>query len=59
MSVPRKNTHLGQVQTCTIATVVVVAIHVKDLLALDGEQTGEDTFGQASTEHNDLRSDCG
>ena len=30
---------LGQVQTGTIASVVVISIHVKDLLALDTEDT--------------------
>ena len=48
-------TDLCEVQTSTIASIVVVAIHVKDLLALDRQQAREDTFGETSTEHDDLR----
>ena len=47
-------TDLCEVQTSTIASIVVVAIHVKDLLALDGEETREDTFSESSTKDDDL-----
>ena len=48
------NADLGQVQTGTVTTVVVVPVHVEDLLALDGQETGQDTFGQTGTENDDL-----
>ena len=51
----RDGTYLSQVQTGTVTAVVVVAIHVEDLLALDGEQPRQDTLGEASAEDNDLR----
>ena len=50
------NADLGQVQTGTVTTVVGVPVHVEDLLALDREQTRQDTFCQASAQHNDLLS---
>ena len=46
--------HLSEVQRCTITTIVVIPVHVKDLLALDGQETRQDTFGQASAENDDL-----
>lgn len=48
-------TDLGQVKTCTISTIVVIPVHVEDLLALDGQQSGEDTFGQTGAQDDDLR----
>ncbi len=50
----RGSADLGKVQTGTVTTIVVVPVHVEDLLALDGQETGEDTFGQTGTEHDDL-----
>ena len=46
--------HLGQVQTGTVAAVVVVSVHVEDLLALDRQQAGQDTFCETGTKHDDL-----
>ena len=40
-------TYLSQVQTRTVSTVVVVPVHVENLLSINGEQSGEDTFRQA------------
>ena len=48
------NTDLRQVQTCTVPSVVLVAIHVEHFLAFHREKTREDTFGKARTENNDL-----
>lgn len=47
-------TDLRQIQTSTVTSVVIIAIHVKDLLPLDREETREDTFGETSTEYDDL-----
>lgn len=47
--------YLSQVQAGTVSSIVVVAIHMQDLLALDGEQPRQDTLGEASAEDNDLR----
>lgn len=47
-------TDLRQIQTSTVTSVVIIAIHVKDLLSLDREETREDTFGETSTEYDDL-----
>lgn len=54
MHAPRRTAYLGQVQTRAVSSVVVIPVHVQNLLALDGEQSREDTLGQASAEHNDL-----
>lgn len=50
----RWTAYLGQVQTRAVSSIVVIPVHVQDLLALDGEQSGEDTLGQASAEHDNL-----
>lgn len=47
-------THLSQVQTSTIASIVIIPVHVKDLLAFDGQQAGENALSEASAEDNDL-----
>jgi hypothetical protein len=47
-------THLSQVETGTVTTVIIVPVHVKDLLALDGEQARQDTFGQTRAQHDNL-----
>ena len=51
----RQRSHLRQVETGAFAAVVVVAVHVEDLLALDRQEAGEDTFGKTGTENDDLR----
>ena len=51
---PWHGTDLREVQTGTVTAVVVVAVHVKDFLALDGQETRKDTFGQTGTENDDL-----
>ena len=48
-------THLSQVQTSAVASIIVIAVHVEDLLALDRQEAGEDTFGKTGTENDDLR----
>ena len=47
-------TDLCQVQTGTVASVVVVTIHMKDLFALDGQKTRQDTLCQTGTKNDDL-----
>lgn len=47
-------TNLSQVQASTVSSVIVVPIHMEDLLPLYGQQTGEDTFGETSSKHDDL-----
>lgn len=37
--VPLQTTHLGQIETRTVTTVVIIAIHVENFLPLDREQT--------------------
>jgi hypothetical protein len=39
--------HLGQVEGGTLCAVVVVAVHVQDLFALDREEARQDALGQA------------
>lgn len=46
--------YLGQVQTGTVASVVVVAVHVEDLLAFDRQKTRENALGQTSAHNNDV-----
>jgi hypothetical protein len=41
--------NLCEIQTSTISTVIIVAVHVQDLLAIYREQTREDTFGKTGT----------
>lgn len=55
---PWHGTDLREVQTGTVTAVVVVAVHVKDFLALDGQETRKDTFGQTGTENDDLTLRC-
>ena len=52
-----ERTHLSEVETGAVAAVVVIPVHVQDLLALDGQQTGQDTLRQASTKHDVLHQD--
>ena len=47
-------TDLSQVKTSTVTTIVVIAIHVENLLALDGQETGEDALREASAKNDDL-----
>ena len=51
---PWHGTDLREVQTGTVTAVVIVAIHVEDLLALDGQETGENALREASAENDDL-----
>lgn len=51
----RKVACLSQVERSRVCAVVVVTIHMEDLLALDGEQAREHTFGQTSAENDDLQ----
>lgn len=46
--------YLGQVQRSTVASVVVVAVKMKNLLALDGKQARENALGQAGAHDNDI-----
>lgn len=47
-------THLSQIQTSTVTSIVVIAIHMENLLALNRQQTRENTLRQTSTEDDDL-----
>ena len=47
-----QETYLLQVERRALATVVIVAVHVQNLLALDGENTAEDALRQARAEHD-------
>jgi hypothetical protein len=49
-----KQAYLGKVQGGGLATVVVVAVHVEDLLALNGEETREDALSEAGTKDDDV-----
>ena len=55
--VDRERTYLRKVETCAVAAVVVIPVHVQDLLALDGQQAGQDTLRQAGTKHDVLHQD--
>lgn len=46
--------YLGQVQTGRLASVIIVAVHVEDLLALDRKETREDALGQTGAHDNDV-----
>jgi hypothetical protein len=46
--------YLCQIKTCTVAAVVIIPVHVKDLFAFDGQQSRQNTFCQTGTEDNDL-----
>jgi hypothetical protein len=52
---PELAVQLGEVERGGLAAVVVVAVHVEDLLAVDGEQAGEDALGEAGAEDDGLR----
>jgi hypothetical protein len=54
--VDERSTHLGQIQRGTITTVVIVSIHMEDFLSFYRQQAGEDTFGEASSQDDHLRS---
>ena len=41
--------YLREVQAGALASVVVVPVHVKDLLALDGEQARQDALRETSS----------
>ena len=43
----KEKPHLGEVEGRAIPAIVVVSIHVEDLLAIDGEEAGEDAFCKA------------
>lgn len=45
---------LGEIERGRLGAIIVVAVHVEDLLAIDREQSRKDTLGQASAENNDL-----
>jgi hypothetical protein len=47
-------TYLSQVQAGAVTSVIVVAVHMENLLALDGQETRQDTFCQSSAENDDL-----
>ena len=42
-------TYLGEIQTSTISTVVIVPIHMEDLLPIDRKESGKDTFSQTGS----------
>lgn len=50
----KKKTYLGQIKGGTLASIIVVAVHVEDLLALDREKSREDTLGEAGAENDDI-----
>ena len=52
-----KDTYLSEVETGAVTTVVVIPVHVQDLLALDGQQAGQDTLRQTGTKHDVLNND--
>ena len=47
-------THLSQVQASAITSIVIVAVHMEDLLALNGQETRQNTLCQSSAENDDL-----
>lgn len=40
---------MGEIQTSTISTVVIVPVHMEDFLSVDREESGKDTFGQTGS----------
>lgn len=48
--------YLSKIETSAITTVVVVSIHVKNLLAFDGQQARENAFCKASPQNDHLGS---
>ena len=49
MNVLGKSHYLSKVEAGAITSIVVVSVHVKDLLALHGQQPREDAFCKASS----------
>ena len=49
---------LCQVQAGTVSAIVIISVHVQNLLALYGQESGENALGEASTEHDDLGRGC-
>ena len=47
-----------QIHRSRLATIMVIPVHVKHLLALDGHDTAEDTFRQACAEDDDVVFGC-
>ena len=48
-------TDLSQVKTRADTTIVIVAVHVQDLLAIDRQETRQNALGQASAENDNLQ----
>lgn len=46
--------NLAQVQRGAFSTIVIIAIHVEDLLSLDGEDSGQNALSQSSSQHNNV-----
>lgn len=44
---PRPNTHLSQIQTGRITTVIIIPVHVQHLLPVDRQEAGQDALGEA------------
>lgn len=42
-------TYLGEIETGTVSTVVIVPVHMEDFLSVDREESGKDTFGQTGS----------
>lgn len=49
--------YLGEVEGSAFTAIVIVPVHVQDLLAIDGEERGEDTLCDTGAE-NDGVCDC-
>jgi hypothetical protein len=47
-------TYLGEVQTGTISTVIVIPVHMEDFLSVYREETGQDAFSETGS----LRVSC-
>ena len=47
-------THLGEVETGTVTSVIIISIHVKDFLPFNRQQAGENAFRQPCTQDDDL-----
>lgn len=47
-------THLSQIERRALSTVVVIAVHMKDLFALDRQEPRENTFGETRSQDNDI-----
>jgi hypothetical protein len=58
-TLPRRNPtnrviYLSKIETRAFTSIVVIAIHVEDLLALNRQKAREDTLRQAGTQNDDL-----